>query len=142
MTDKPQLVSDLMTRDVVTLFEEENLEQLQEGMERFGFRHLPVVDGKKLVGLVTHRDLLRAAVSILDPAGRAREQAFEQGVFVAQIMTRNPATVRPDTPLAEAARTMRQGKFGCLPVTDEDNDLVGIITEADFVDLALRLLEA
>ena len=142
MTDKPVLVSDIMTRDVVTLYEEENLERLQEGMDRFGFRHLPVVDGDKLVGLVTHRDLLRAAVSILEPGRATREQVYESGVFVAQIMTRNPATVRPDAPLAEAAKLLRDNKFGCLPVTEADGKLVGIITEADFVALVLHLLEA
>lgn len=142
MANRPQLVSEIMTRDVVTLFEEENLERLQDGMERFGFRHLPVVDGKKLVGLVTHRDLLRAAVSILEPGRQAREQAFTTGVFVAQLMTRDPATVRPDTPIAEAAKLLRRNKFGCLPVTEPDGTLVGIVTEADFIDLAVRFLES
>lgn len=142
MADKPIQVSDIMTRDVVTLYEEENLENLQEGMDRFGFRHLPVVDGDKLVGLVSHRDLLGAAVSILDPARETREQNYERGVFVAQIMTRNPATVRPDAPLAEAAKLLRDNKFGCLPVTEAEGKLVGIITEADFVNLVISLLEA
>ncbi len=140
MSGKPKTVADIMTREVITLFEEENLELLLEGMERYGLRHLPVVDDGKLVGLVTHRDLLRAAVSHLEPGAAEREAAYEGRHFVADLMTRDVQTVRPDTSIAEAARLLREHKFGCLPVTEEDGTLVGIVTEADFVSLAASLL--
>lgn len=140
MTDEPKVVADIMIRNVITLYEEENLELLMEGMERYGLRHLPVVDGGKLVGLVSHRDLLRAAVSILDPGRQEREARYQNTLFVADLMTRDVRTVRPDTPIAEAARLLRENKFGCLPVTEEDGTLVGIVTEADFVALAARLV--
>ena len=55
-------------------------------------------------------------------------------------MQRDVDTVTPDTTLAEAARRMRDHKRGCLPVVEEDNKLVGIITETDFLDLAILLL--
>lgn len=139
--DKPKVVADIMTRELITLYEEENLELLLEGMERYGLRHLPVVDGKKLVGLVTHRDLLRAAVSNLEPGAGQRDATTNNRLFVADIMTRDVETVRPDSSIAVAARLLREHRFGCLPVTEADGTLVGIVTEADFVDVAARLLE-
>lgn len=57
-------------------------------------------------------------------------------------MERDVATVKPDTPVLEVASRMRSGKLGCMPVVDSENKLVGIITEADFVDLCVRLLHA
>ncbi|MFW5921065.1 MAG: CBS domain-containing protein, partial [Polyangiales bacterium] len=53
------VVSDIMSRNPITLSEEDNLENIAQGMEEFHLRHLPVVDGHKLVGLVSHRDILR-----------------------------------------------------------------------------------
>lgn len=143
MAEKPKLVRDIMSRELVTLREEENLELLSTGLERFGFRHLPVVDGDKLIGLVTQRDLLKASMSTMNPSATrdAFEAKLEQNIFVAALMQRHVDTVGPDTPLAEAARRMRDHKRGCLPVVEADQTLVGIITETDFLDLAIQLLE-
>ncbi len=140
MTVKPKTVGEVMTRDVVTLFEEQNLEFVDEGMKYLGFRHLPVVDGKKLIGLVTQRDILRFAVGAMEPGREEREKNYEQNVFVAQVMNRDVETVREDTPLIDAARMLRQHKYGCLPVVDANDDLVGIITESDFLELAITML--
>jgi CBS domain-containing protein len=143
MAQHPKTVGDMMTREVVTLREEQNLGQVMAGLERFGFRHLPVVDGDKLVGLVTQRDLLSASVSSLrGSAPRALDASLQENVFIATIMNRDIDTVTPDTPIVEAARRMRDHKFGCLPVVNgPDRKLVGIITESDFLDLAINLLE-
>jgi CBS domain-containing protein len=140
MSTHPQRVSDIMTREVVTVFEEENLTGLMEGMERYGVRHLPVVDGKRLVGLVTHRDMLRVAASTLLGNRASVDDTLEKQHFVSAIMRRDVATASPDMKLADAARTMREQKIGCLPVVDADGSLVGIVTATDFLRLAEQLL--
>ncbi len=139
--DKPKLVKDIMTREVVTLFEEDNLTGVEEGMRRYRFRHLPVVDEGKLVGLITHRDLLRIAASDLEPASVRKTEHFRQQVFARDVMQRDLVTVREDTPIADAGMLLWTNKLGCLPVTDDDRKLVGIVTEADFVKLAITLLQ-
>lgn len=85
---EPRIVADIMTRNPVTLQEEDSLSLLQGEMENFWLRHIPVVDGKKLVGLVTHRDLLKYTVSALHHDRlRANIDAREkQEHFVADIM--------------------------------------------------------
>lgn len=135
-------VEDIMTRRVVTVREEDNMTAIREGMEAYGLRHVPVVDGAKLVGLLTHRDMLRFADS---EHGRGRaQQSIEnrraESTFVATVMTRDIQTVRPETPLAEAAATLVAHKFGCLPVTTSDGTLVGIVTEHDFLKALTRML--
>jgi CBS domain-containing protein len=117
-------VADIMTRRVIYLREEDNLSRIVEGMEHFGLRHLPVLDGDRLVGMITHRDMLK----ILSAAERR-----EESTFVASIMTRDPIAVGPDTTIIEAARILIKARFGCLPVVDENRNVIGIVTEHDFM---------
>lgn len=133
-------VAELMTRDVITLEAQESLLLAQDIMELGRIRHLPVVDGRRLVGLVTHRDLLSASLSSLE-ACAAEDESRKSHIFVRDVMRRDVRTVGPDTPAIEAARVMVEHKFGCLPVVDSDHRLVGILSEADFLRLAARLLE-
>jgi CBS domain-containing membrane protein len=119
-------VADIMTRRVIFLREEDNLSRIVEGMEHFGLRHLPVLDGDKLVGMITHRDMLK----ILSASERR-----EETTFVASIMTRDPIAVGPDTTIAEAARILIKARFGCLPVVDENRNVIGIVTEHDFMKI-------
>lgn len=120
-------VADLMTRQLVTLSEDDDLTQAEQLLARGRIRHLPVTRGRRLVGLVTHRDLLRAA-------------HLPSPLPARQVMTRTLTTVTSDTPLATATRRLLEGKLGCLPVVDGD-ELVGLVTEADLVRFALRLIE-
>ena len=133
-------VRELMSTELVTLTEDETLAHAQRCMERGRIRHLPVVRERSLVGLVTHRDLLAASFSIF-----AEDEADEQRrvfltVPVSEVMHRDLLTVGPETPVAEAARILLRSKYGCLPVVDEAGRLVGLVTEADFLRLTVRLL--
>jgi acetoin utilization protein AcuB len=103
-------------------------------------RHLPVTNGSRLVGIVTDRDIRRASPGLL--SGIVRED-FEQVLLatpVSDIMTREPVTVTPDTPLADAVRLLVERKFGCLPVVNGD-DLVGIFTEIDALKVLLEKMQ-
>jgi CBS domain-containing membrane protein len=120
-------VADFMTKDLVTVREGDDVALAESLLRLGGIRHLPVVRDGKLVGLVTQRDVLRSGES-----GRASARDLP----VSEVMTRELVTVRPTTGLAQAARTMLERKYGCLPVCDDDGKLVGIVTEADFVRFA------
>lgn len=123
-------VGDFMTRDLVTVKESDDL-ALAESILRLGaIRHLPVVREGRLAGLVTQRDLLRSAAHRAAATTRAGD-----------IMVREVVAVRPGTSLVQAARIMLANKFGCLPVTEEDGRIVGIITESDFVRFAADVVQ-
>jgi CBS domain-containing protein len=132
---QPKTVAEIMTRDVVTLLEENNLQQVTADLARFRFHHLPVVDGRKLVGILSQRDMLRATVSGVDPSAfaRAREASFLERTFVRDVMRTDVATVQPDTSIADAARRMREARIGALPVVDGERNLLGIVTENDML---------
>ncbi|WP_426754156.1 CBS domain-containing protein [Myxococcus sp. Y35] len=128
-------VGELMTRDVTTLQETDGVLQGDDLLKLQHIRHLPVLRGGKLVGLVSHRDLIRALA-------RHPASSGAPPVTMGDIMTRELETVTPDLPVREAIHLLLEHRFGCLPVVDGKGALVGIVTEADFMRLASRLLDA
>jgi acetoin utilization protein AcuB len=128
------LVRDIMTSPVVSIHSDISLQDAYRTMQEKGIRHLPVVDGDKLVGIVTDRDL-RLATSALVPT------PFAPGGKVSAVMCRTPVTADAMDPVEDAARTMREQKIGCLPVMD-DGKLIGIITGLDLLDALMQMTGA
>jgi len=133
-------VADFMTTDVVTLTEDETLAHAQRCMARGRIRHLPVVRERTLVGLITHRDLLAASFSIFAEIEANEQRRVFDTVRVVEAMHRDVVTVSPELPVSKAARILLENKYGCLPVVDDEQQLQGIITEADFLRLTVQLL--
>jgi CBS domain-containing protein len=126
-------VEDYMSTDLFTVHEQETVEFVAYLMDWQHIRHVLVEDERhRLVGLVSHRSLLRHLA--------ARDAVPEGGVPVGEIMVRDPVSVPPDMPTVEAVQLMRTHKISALPVV-RDDQLVGIITERDFIDVAGQLLE-
>ena len=128
-------VGDLMTDQIVSIKVDETAERLYEIMDQQHVRHVPVVDDDEvLIGIVSQRDLLPALLAL--DLGRARNPLilsdYMKDVKVADILTEWVDTISPDDSASDAGKLMLQNKYGCLPVV-EDNRLVGIITEADYV---------
>ncbi len=118
-------VGDLMSTALLYLHERDTLEQASMSMKAAQVRHIPVVDsGGRVVGILSDRDILRSL----------SEGELDRPVTTA--MTPEVLTVTPETPAALAARLMLENKFGSLPVVGDGGDLVGIITETDFLRLA------
>ncbi|HKB69994.1 MAG TPA: CBS and ACT domain-containing protein [Thermoanaerobaculia bacterium] len=126
------LVRDIMSSPVAAVPPETTLEDGYRMMREKGIRHLLVFDGERVVGVVTDRDL-RLATSALVPS------PFPPGSRVDSVMVRDPLTASPSDPVEDAARVMRERKIGCLPVMDENDRLVGIITGVDLLDALLRM---
>lgn len=126
-------VRDLMSDEVLSLRPEEDLSTLYDLMESRHIRHIPVVDEDgTLLGLVTHRDLIRSALTGGGDLPLSTQRELLRSIRVKEIMTRDVETVEPDDDILEAAEVMLENKFGCLPVIESDR-IVGILTEADFV---------
>jgi CBS domain-containing membrane protein len=131
--DQDLRIGDLMTRDLITLSPDQSLFAAEELMTLRQIRHLPVVDDAGvLVGLITHRDLLAAQYSVLTQAS-----GFPVSARARDVMREDVWTVTSNTPAIEAAFTLRDHRFGCLPVVD-GGKLAGIVTEADFLALLVE----
>ncbi len=138
----PVLVGHIMSRDVVTFFQEQTLPLAEDVMRIHKFRHLPVIDNeRRLVGLITRSDILRAQISVLTGLSYDERRARQEEVKISRLMTRDVWTVTPETLASHAGQTLLDHKFGCLPVVDRYRVLCGIVTERDFLRFAIKTLE-
>jgi len=134
------LVRDIMTTDFTTLREDEVLLDATFIFARASFRHVPILNGKQLVGLVTERDLKHYTPSILSGIPPEEYNRLMETTPLSMIMTRNPLTIEPGKTVYEAAQMLYDHRIGCLPVV-EDGEVKGIITTTDMLNLLLRLLK-
>jgi CBS domain-containing protein len=125
-----------MRCEVATTTPKETLDLTQDIMSLGRVRHLPVLDGGRLVGILSHRDFLAASLTKaldFDPASR---RSFLHSVQVGEVMTKDPVTVGPETTLSRAAAILVQRKIGCLPVVASDGTLLGLVTDTDLLQAA------
>jgi CBS domain-containing membrane protein len=138
----PVLVKHIMTAPVIALFAEQSLPLADDIMRFKHLRHLPVVDEtNRLVGLVSHRDILGAQPSSLTGLSDSERRARQDHVKISEIMTRDLWTASADMLASTAGALLLDHRFGCLPVVDEAGVLVGIITERDFLKFAVKAIE-
>ena len=116
-------ISTIMTKDVVTVTPEDTLKVVKDILFTRHLHHLPVVQGKKLVGIFTSYDLVKLGKS-------AEEYA---NIRVEEVMTRKIATMSPNEKIGAAAQVFLENLFHGLPIVDESNNLVGIITTHDIL---------
>lgn len=132
-------VMDVMTKDPVTVTPFETIGQADELMYENKFRQLPVVEGEELVGIITDRDIRSFLSGSLLSSPEAREQALN--TKVREIMTTEPLTLSPEDDLQEAVELLIDEKIGGVPVVDEAEGLVGIVTYVDLLRCFLNRLQ-
>ncbi len=133
-------VEEIMTRNVLTLQQDESILRGMALMTENNIRHIPIVDKHHhLVGVVSHRDILRAEHSSLQESDSDLRSGIESS-SIGSIMSTNLRTSTPADCLRSVGKILQQGKLGCVPITEE-GVLIGIITDTDFVSVALTLIE-
>lgn len=133
-------VGEIMLRDVVTAGESDNVESVYRMMLEGRFRHMPVVDAeKRLVGIVSDRDLRNVLVFLNEPDGN-RSVVGDRKLTIGRVMTREPLRMDSDDSVKTAVKLMVKHKVGCLPVCDAKDRLLGIVTETDLLKLLEDLL--
>jgi len=125
-------VSEIMTREVITLRPESNLREAIAVIQKFRIRHIPVVESGKLAGIVTDRDIKRATPSLHGGVTQEDYERVLNETRLFQVMTRDPMSVPPDASLKTVAKILVERKYGALPVVD-DGALVGIVSDIDLL---------
>ncbi len=127
-----QPVSKLMADDPITVHEKQKLSDVRKLITEHGVHHVPVVSGKKLIGLISATDLLRVGygdISKID--ARAFDTALDT-MTIRETMVEDVATIQHDDPIKLAADLLSTGRFHSLPVLDGE-DLVGVVTSTDLI---------
>ncbi len=129
-----------MSAPVITVERTATLALAEELMNVERVRHLPVVEGDVLVGMLSDRDLLAASLSTLDDPSEEDDLERKRRTEVSQVMRGSIETVTADFPAGRAAEALLEHHIGCLPVIDERRHVVGIVTSFDYVRLAKEIL--
>jgi CBS domain-containing membrane protein len=132
-------VRDLMEKELVTLEASDTLDLADDLMQLGRIRHMPVVSRAGVVGILSQRDLFRAAVSSALRFRRAVEKEWLAKIPVQEVMTSHVFTVGPDDSVRSAVDLMLAKRIGCVPVV-EGGKLVGLLSESDCLRYLARLL--
>jgi CBS domain-containing protein len=125
-------VKEVMVKEIATLDVNDELSLANDIMRLGRIRHLPVVDGGRLAGIISERDLFRSSLAQALGYGGQASRDLMKTLRIKDIMVKAVTTISPDAKLCEAVRLMMDKKIGCLPVVEGDH-LVGLITETDIM---------
>ncbi|TYB72550.1 CBS domain-containing protein [Bizionia gelidisalsuginis] len=131
-------VSSIMTKNVITLNTNDSLEVAEKIFKEHNIRHIPVVKGSQIVGMLSYTDLLR--ISFVE-AAYEDEQEIDSTVYnmfsIEQVMAKNLVNVNANTTIKEVAEILSKKEFHAIPVVDNDN-LVGIVTTTDLINYLIE----
>lgn len=137
---KNEIVETIMTREVLTVQVKDDLQAARDLIIKNKIRHVPVMQGKKLVGIISRTDINRLSFStIFTEEGEGEEEVFDL-LTIAQVMTHKPRVVNKSTSIREVAQILTEEEFHALPVVDEKDPskLVGIVTTTDVIRYLLE----
>jgi len=134
-------ITKVMTSKPKTINLKTSIEEVGKIFEKGEFHHLPVVDGKELVGILSYTDLMR--VSFEQSFGVTDKKAvyavLDKTLDIESIMTKDPICILSSGTIREAAEKLCTGHFHSLPVVNDDHELVGIVTSKDLIAYLLKL---
>ena len=127
-------ISKIMTRKPETVRPGDTMEDVRKIFEIRGFHHIPVIDGVKLVGLVSYTDYLQLIRNLFDNSQEVRvNEKVLHAMLVEEVMTKNVLCLSPHDSVETALRIFKANQFHSLPVVDDQQHLVGIITTYDLM---------
>jgi len=130
-------VSTIMTTNVVKLNLKDELTKAKTLFKKYKIRHIPVVTGTKIVGMLSYSDLLRISFADAVFEGEEIDSVVYDMFDISQVMTKNIVTVNEDTTIKETAEILASREFHALPVVKGEN-LVGIVTTTDLIKYLLK----
>lgn len=134
-------VTHIMTKNPRTIHLKTSISEVGKIFSEGKFHHLPVVDGKELIGMVSYFDLIR--VSFEQSFGVTDERAvyavLDHTLDIEAIMTKDPVCIQAASTVHESAEKLSTGRFHSLPVVNEDHELLGIVTSKDLIDYLISL---
>ncbi len=125
-------VKEIMVKEVATLDVNDELSLANDIMRLGRIRHLPVVDGPRLAGIISERDLFRSSLAQALGYGAKDTRDLMKKLRIKDVMVTGVSTVSPEDGVCHAVRLMVDRKIGCLPVVEGER-LVGLITETDIL---------
>ncbi|GAA4138071.1 hypothetical protein GCM10022216_14880 [Sphingobacterium kyonggiense] len=124
-------VSQIMSKELITLTPKDSLYDAEKLFKQYNIRHLPIVEDKKLVGVVSYSDLLKISYADVNEEDDIETVVYDM-YSIPQLMAKSPVTVSSDTNIKDVTETLANHTFHSIPVVD-DGELVGIVTTTDLL---------
>lgn len=134
---KREPISHIMTKTVVTANENDDLKMVVELLKKYVIRHIPIVRGKEVVGIISRTDINRLTFGALFEGQEGADEAILDMLTIPQVMTSKPKTISSDTIVRDLAEIFVKEDFHALPVVD-NGQLKGIVTTTDVVKYFLE----
>ncbi|PIF32142.1 CBS domain protein [Flavobacterium sp. 9] len=134
---KREPISHIMTKTVITANENDDLRKVVEKLKQNTIRHIPIVKGKEVVGIISRTDINRLTFGALFEGQEGADEAILDMLTISQVMTSKPKTVSSDTIIRDLAEIFVKEEFHALPVVD-NGELKGIVTTTDVVKYFLE----
>lgn len=131
-------VSSIMTKNIIAVNRTDDLETAEKLFKKHNIRHIPVVSGDGIIGMLSYTDLLRISFADSVSEDETEVDTVVYNMFTLdQVMTKNVVTITPDTTIKEVAQTLSEKEFHALPVVD-NGELVGIVTTTDLINYLIE----
>lgn len=130
---KNEPIKKVLTREVVTAHTGQSVSDIRKIFAKEGFHHIPVVSGKKLVGLISASDILGISVEGIPSDQRSMDAYLDHQFSIEGLMQKELRTLPEKSTIADAAEALSDGSIHAVPVVDEDGSLAGLVTSTDLI---------
>ena len=130
---KNEPIEKVLTREVVTIHTGHSVSEVRKLLAKNGFHHLPVVSGKKLIGLISASDILGISVEGIPSDERSMDAYLDHQFSVEALMSKDLRTVPEKSTIADVAEILSDGNIHAVPVVDGNDNLVGLVTSTDLI---------
>ena len=130
-------VSNIMSSQMLTVHTAQKISEVYKLLTENRIHHVPVVNGKELVGLISSTDMMKLSLDAYGTPDSANTAYFDSQFSIDDVMSTDLVTVKPDEPIRSAAEKLSTGAHHSLPVANADGTLVGIVTTTDLVNYLL-----
>ncbi len=130
---KKESVSQIASTALITIQIGQKLSEARKLMQVNQIHHVPVLQGKKLMGILSAVDLATLSLTSFGSDERANDAILDNQFSVEEVMSKNMVTIKPTAPIREAAEILAEGHFHSLPIVDKEGDLQGLVTSTDLI---------
>jgi acetoin utilization protein AcuB len=130
-------VSAIMTKNIIALTRSDDLQRAEMLFNRHKIKHIPVVSGESVIGMLSFSDLLKISYAEITENEHDVDAVVYNMFTIEQVMIKDVVTISSDTTIKEAAQILAEREFHALPVVD-DGDLVGIVTTTDLLNYFIK----
>lgn len=130
---KNQKIDQILTRKIVTVHVGQNVSDVRKIFAKHGFHHVPVVSGKKLIGIVSASDILGISIEGVGSDERSMDAYLDHQFSIEGLMKKDLKTLSTRSTIADAAAVLSDGNIHAVPVVDENDGLVGLVTSTDLI---------